>query len=88
MIILDLLLLRAEELRSLQNHYPDMKVRFAATSSMSAVDRYVVEVLTEDEEGYYNFLLDNFMIMASRNFMVRLEADSGFRERMRQRIAE
>lgn len=88
MIIQDLLLLKAEELKSLQVEYPGMTVSSVTSGSTNVADRYLVEVPTDDEEGYYIFLFDNFLLMASHNFMARLETDQEFRARMRQRIAD
>jgi hypothetical protein len=87
-IIQDLLLLRAEELKTLQAEYPGMTARPVNSGSTHSDDRYLIEVPTDDEEGYYIFLFDNFLLMASQNFMAKLEKDQEFRVRMTQRLAE
>lgn len=87
MIIQDLLLVGDEDLRCLQNEYPDSRITCLSGES-SPAGHYLIEISTDDEDGYYNFLLDNFLPMSSHNFMAKAEEDAAFRDRMRRRIEE
>lgn len=87
MIIQDLLLIGDEDLRCLQDEFPDSKLT-RLSEEASTTGHYLVEISIDDEERYYNFLLDNFLPMSSHNFVVKVEEDAAFRERMRRRIEE
>lgn len=87
MIIQDLLLIGAEDLKSLQSEFPESKITPLSDESGTA-GHYLIEISSEDEADYYNFLLDNFLPMSSHNFVAKVEEDAAFRERMRRRIEE
>lgn len=83
--IMDVLLLGPEELKILRDKYISCKIN-NLTSSEDLIQQYRLSMQVEDEEDYYNFLLDNCMAMSSHNFYSRVKVDKSFADRMKKRI--
>jgi hypothetical protein len=83
--ITDILLLGPEELKIVCDNYPTCKVN-KLTDSEALIQQYELSINDEDEEEYYEFLLDNCIAMSSHNFYSKIKSDKKFCERMKQRI--
>jgi hypothetical protein len=85
-IIIDTLLIGTEDLTIITGRYPRCKVT-KFTNPRHMAQQYRVRIQGEDEECYYNFLLDNRIAMSSNNFYYRVKSDRRFADRMKARIA-
>jgi hypothetical protein len=87
MNIVDTLLLEPEELQMLRNEYNIIEITNLTNTSQN-VQEYVIQIELDDEEDYYNFLLDNWLSRSSTKFLSKLINDLNFAERIRQRLGE
>lgn len=85
MKIIDTLLLGQNELRLILNTFPDIRSTNLSKTSNNT-QQYQISLEIDEEDIYYNFLLDNFLPMSSTNFLFKLKTDEAFAERMRLRI--
>ena len=83
MKITDILLLGPEELKILCDRYPTCEVK-KLTESEFVIQQYEISIQDEDEENYYNFLLDNCIAMSSHKFYSRVKSDKDFSDKIRQ----
>jgi hypothetical protein len=87
MKIIDTLLLGQKELRLVLNTFPNAySVNLSQTSNNT--QQYQISLDIDEEDAYYNFILDNFLSMSSTNFLFKIKTDEAFAERMRLRIEE
>ncbi|TGU75073.1 hypothetical protein E4633_06355 [Geomonas terrae] len=84
MKLTDVLILGPEELRIVREEYPDCKVDRLSNSD-TLIQQYRITLELEEENTYYNFLLENCMAMSSHNFYYRVKVDKIFSERIRKR---
>lgn len=87
MKITDVLILGPDELKAVCDQYPDGKID-QLSSSDNLIQQYRITVEVEDEEDYYNMLLDNSIAMSSHNFYNRVKVDKRFAERIKKRSLE
>lgn len=87
MKITDVLILGPDELKAVCDQYPDGKID-QLSSSDNLIQQYRITVEVEDEEDYYNMLLDNSIAMSSHNFYNRVKVDKRFAERIKKRNLE
>ena len=86
MNIKDILLLGPEEVKIICDQYPKCKVD-QLTSSEDLIQQYEITLQDEDEEEqYYDFLLDNCIAMSSHNFYSKVKSDKNFCDRIKKRI--
>lgn len=85
MNIKDILLLGPEEVKIISDQYPKCKVE-QLTSSEDLIQQYEITITGEDEEKYYDFLLDNCIAMSSHNFYSKVKSDKNFCDRIKKRI--
>lgn len=83
MKITDILLLGPQELKILCDQYHNCEVN-KLTDSEDLIQQYGVSIQAEDEESYYDFLLDNCIAMSSHNFYYRVKNDRMFSDRMKK----
>ncbi|ADO00788.1 MULTISPECIES: hypothetical protein [Citrifermentans] len=84
MSITDTLLLGPEELVELCKRYSTCQVE-KLTTSKNLFQQYRVHIEGEDEEGYYNFLLDKGLAMSSDSFYTKMKSDKTFARRIKRR---
>lgn len=87
MILIDTLLLDPSQLQILCNKY-NVVESTNLTNTSNYTQEYRISVELNDEEGYYNFLFDNWLSRTSTKFLTKLQSDLNFAERIRQRIEE
>jgi len=85
MRIRDVLLVGPEELAMFCRQYPDCVVS-NLTGSAGNIQQYQVSVHVDNEEDYYEFLIDNCIAMSSQMFYSRVKSDPQFAVRMKHRI--
>ena len=84
--IVDVLHLGESELETVKRQYPGCSIT-NETHSYHSIQRYRVIIPSEDEEGYYLFLVQNTIATCSTNFLSRTQSDQRFAERMKANIA-
>ncbi|MBJ6801578.1 hypothetical protein [Geomonas propionica] len=84
MRITDVLILGRAELDLLCDEYVGCRVA-RLSPSYSLIQQYRITIEAEDEDSYYNFLLDNCMATSSHNFYYRVRLDKAFSEKIRRR---
>jgi hypothetical protein len=84
--IVDLLYLKVVEVGIIKNQYPHCQITLRS-GAKDHIQQYQLVLPDEDEndDSYYNFLLDNLIAMCSRKFHARLARDKDFRSRIRAR---
>ncbi|QWV96923.1 hypothetical protein KP003_17305 [Geomonas nitrogeniifigens] len=84
MMLTDILILDQEELKLVRDKYIDCKLDKLSPSD-SMIQQYRITIDVDNENSYYNFLLDNCIAMSSHNFYFRVKVDTIFFERIRRR---
>ncbi|WP_224983583.1 hypothetical protein [Geomonas agri] len=84
MKLTDVLILGPAELEMVCEEYPGCAVG-DVSPSYSLIKQYRITIEVDDENDYYNFLLDNSMATSSHNFYYRVRVDKNFYERIRRR---
>ena len=87
MIMVDTLLLGRSELQMLCSKYNLIEIT-KLTNTSNDLQEYRILIELVDEEGYYIFLVDNWLSRTSTKFLSKLKSDLNFAERIRQRIDE
>jgi hypothetical protein len=83
--ILDTLVLDPEELAIIHEEYPGcITIKLTNTDNMPHEYRLIIE--DEQEDNYYNFLLNNNIAMSSHKFYSRIKSDKVFAAKVQSRI--
>jgi hypothetical protein len=85
--IADTLHIGRSELSIVEAKYRDCLV-INQTNSNLIIQKYLIIIPNEDENSYYEFLLDNCIAMFSSKFRSRASSDTEFAQCMRARMSE
>lgn len=83
--IVDVLRLKQGEIEAIKSRFP-ASVFTNTKNRFHLAPRYRVIIPDLGEEEYYRFLVDSCLALSSANFLGRVESDSMFSRRMRDRV--
>ncbi|QXE92417.1 hypothetical protein KP001_07805 [Geomonas subterranea] len=86
--IVDILNIRPRDIGVVHIQYPDCLVLNPAFIDYDTAQKIVIVISEEDENSYYDFLLNNGIAMSSKDFTYRVSHEKLFADRMIERATK
>ncbi len=86
--IIDILKIKPKEIGIIHGKYPNCIVLNLNLHNYNNVQKIVIVIPGEEENSYYDFLLEHCIAMSSKEFIYRINHEKIFAERMMARAAK
>ncbi|MBJ6751238.1 hypothetical protein [Geomonas anaerohicana] len=86
--IVDILNIRPRDIGVVHIKYPNCLILNPHFSDYDTAQRIVIVIPEEDENSYYDFLLNNGIAMSSKEFTYRISHEKLFADRMIERATK
>lgn len=86
--IIDILNIMLSDIGVIRSKYPDCLILNPAFRDYDTAQKIVIVIPEEDENNYYDFLLDNGIATSSKEFTYRVSHEKQFADRMIERATK
>ncbi len=86
--IIDILKITPKEIGVIHGKYPNCLVLNLNLNNYNTVQKIVIVIPWEEENSYYDFLLEHCIAMSSKEFVYRINHEIKFAERMMARATK